>query len=533
MIQRLEDIKGISKATAERLRNAGIHSVKKLAQINIDDLSKIKGIPRKSAEKYIKKAKSVTKTLSQNEEQNIINSVISKSKSQNSYKTIKIPAEYRNHKKSQNLPEPWFPLEYMQKIRFYHHKIKDLEVELERIELNCTMDELKQFIKYIKLLNINYKTQSQIKILKELELTPRFYDPIEQKEIEIWDIMFECSRALWVLAQIYNKFSKKFENANDLNNSIIAMVECSRAYKTASYFSRACTRQEYIGSSLNPEELEFKSEESRLIAQSKVAMREENKNNFFYSSKLYSGLSILSQRLLHLKEYSPKKYQKIRAQYNYDMGKACFLKSRGISVSDSYRNQERKRKLQEKANYYFYQAEEVWEDILDNIENLTDEERKNLQINLSIVNENILESDVEIIDKDIAFLIQDPDPIIIVPENIAYMIPRTIEFLTKYPTKILELKRYKNYQDFKKEIDLRLNKIEKLKNEKAATGRMIKELKTLYENNDININNFTALLEKYLTKFEMIENAINKMEAIYKDDDKDKDSSKGNIVSFH
>jgi translation initiation factor 2 subunit 3 len=53
MTLELKDITGIGKTTAERLNKAGITSVEKLASMKLDDLLKIKGIGRTSAEKYL------------------------------------------------------------------------------------------------------------------------------------------------------------------------------------------------------------------------------------------------------------------------------------------------------------------------------------------------------------------------------------------------------------------------------------------------------------------------------------------------
>lgn len=531
---KLEDIKGIGKATAKRLKQVGVGSIEDLAKCGTEKLTKVNGIHKSSAEKYIESAKKILNNSNSLEKsRKSTNIKHSHTEINNPTKVIKNHKKFSHHKEKKPLVKTWFPLEYMQQIRYYHHITKQLEKNLEREDLDFDMEELTQFLKYIDLLNVNYKQQSQIKIIKELEITQTFYDPVEQTEIKIWDVMLECARALWVLGNLYNKFSKKFEDANDLDNTIVAMVESSKAFKTASYFARACTRQENLGSSLIPEDLEYKSEEARLIAQSKAAMREENKRNFLYASKLYAGLSILSQRLLYLKKYNKKKEFELKAQFYYDMGKACSLKSKGISNLDSYKVHEKKRTLQEKANYYYYQAEEIWEHLIENTIDIKKEERKNLQINLSIVNENILENDVEIIDKEAALNIQDPEPVIIVPENIAYTIPRTTEYLTDYPSRILEFKRYKNYEDFKKETNLRLNKIEKLNNKKAGIGRTIKELKTLYKNNDIDVNKFSALLEKYSTKFNMIETAIKKLKDIYRDNDIDKNVTKKQIISSH
>ena len=58
MSYNLEDVSGIGKATAERLRAAGVDTVEKLALIKVDALSslKIKGIGESTALKYIKNA---------------------------------------------------------------------------------------------------------------------------------------------------------------------------------------------------------------------------------------------------------------------------------------------------------------------------------------------------------------------------------------------------------------------------------------------------------------------------------------------
>ncbi|MHA1783462.1 MAG: helix-hairpin-helix domain-containing protein, partial [Promethearchaeota archaeon] len=55
MSLKLEDIKGIGKK-AETLREAGIDSVEKLASADIDELIKLKGIGKSSAEKLIEEA---------------------------------------------------------------------------------------------------------------------------------------------------------------------------------------------------------------------------------------------------------------------------------------------------------------------------------------------------------------------------------------------------------------------------------------------------------------------------------------------
>ncbi|MFX0073770.1 MAG: helix-hairpin-helix domain-containing protein [Candidatus Hermodarchaeota archaeon] len=563
---KLEDINGVGKTTAERMKSAGIDSVEKLSSLKLDDLLKVNWIGQSTAEKYIETAKKLLETLNFKEETNHIekqqpegklvykkstNNDLIKLKKVNSPKPMKFPKKEKisskelkprsgktnrkkstlhypvkkNHTKKKIEPvlKTFFSEDYMQKIRFLHFKIKNIEKDLDKQDINYNSDDLKQFRNYIRLLNVNYKTQSQIKIFKELELTPNFFDPIEKREIQIWDLMYECTRVLWVLARAYAQLSNDYESKNELNNAIVTIVESSKAYKTAAYFSSACTRQEDIGISLSAENLEFNSEEARVLAQGIVAMREENENSYFRAAKIYSGLSMLDQRLIYLKEFKRKENYQLKAQYNYDMGKACHLNARALlNTLKISKNKKRITRLQEKANYYFYKAEELWEDMLENFDELSEEEKKNLEINLSIVNENIMENDVEIIDHDEALNIQDPDPFVIIPENLAYFLPKTTKYLTKYPTKNLEYRRIKKYKDFKLETKLQLDKIEKLSNKKAGIGRTIKELKTLYRNNEIDINKFSALLEKYSTKYNMIESAINKLKKIYKENKSEK-----------
>ena len=74
----------------------------------------------------------------------------------------------------------FFRQEVMQKIRFLHFKIKHLEEFLQKEYEDIELEELNYVWNYVNLLNVNYKTQSQIKIFKELNLTPTFYDPIEK-----------------------------------------------------------------------------------------------------------------------------------------------------------------------------------------------------------------------------------------------------------------------------------------------------------------------------------------------------------------
>ncbi|GAH56952.1 unnamed protein product, partial [marine sediment metagenome] len=235
-------------------------------------------------------------------------------------------------RKDKPLLRTFFSPETTQKIRFFHFKIKHLEVAMRKNE-DFVFHDLDSIVNYVEILNINYKTQSQIKIFKELKITPTFFDPLEKKEIEIWDLMFECARALWVAAQACSYLSKKFESEGSLKNAIVAMVECSKMYKAAAYFSVACTRQENKGTTLSAGDLELNSEESRILAQNLATMREEQRQNLTLASNLCAGLSVLTKRLYFLKKYDKVKEKHLKAQYQYDIGRACHLKAKSLILS--------------------------------------------------------------------------------------------------------------------------------------------------------------------------------------------------------
>ncbi|MHA2119750.1 MAG: helix-hairpin-helix domain-containing protein [Promethearchaeota archaeon] len=413
--------------------------------------------------------------------------------------------------KKQAQLKTFFPEATMQKIRFLHFNIKKLEEKLHRNE-DFSFSELNHIIDYIKILNVNYKTQSQIRIFKELEITPSFYDPVEKKEIRIWDLIFECSRALWISAQAYSCLATKFESENLMENAIVASVECSKMYKTSAYFSAACTRQEDRGKVLSVENLEMNSEESRILAQNLATISEERKGNFSMASSLSAGLSALTKRLAFLRVYDEIKEHQFKAQYIYDMSRACHLKAQSLlKVSHEGENEKLIENLQKKANYYYIKAEEIWEHMLENFNNLTDAEKESIKTNLSIVNENIIENDVELIDDNKALEIQDPEPLIIIPENLAPFIPRTTNFLTKYKQSDLNFDAYLRYKNLMSDVLINIDKIDELQNKKAGIGRTMKQLKILYDNTDIDINSFTELYEKYSIKLEAIENAIRKI----------------------
>jgi len=314
------------------------------------------------------------------------------------------------------------------------------------------------------------------------------------------------------MARSYFQLSESFEEEKDWENAIIAMVECSKAYKTAAYFSAAAINQRDIGLTLDSESLELNSEEARVIAQSIAALREENNNNIYFSSKLYAGLSVLSKRLFYLKKHEEKKKQQLRAQFHFDMGKACYLKARAsLESSITNINTEKVRKLHQKANFYYLKAQEIWMEMLENLSNLLSEERENIEVNLSIVKDLLKENKLEDLDYENIKKIQDPEPIIIIPENLAPFVPKSTIYLTKFVPKDLNIKRFKSFQKKRLEQKIPYSKKEKLIDKKAGIVRTINELKALRENNEIEIEKYAELMEKYSTKLKMIDTAIEKL----------------------
>jgi len=289
-------------------------------------------------------------------------------------------------------------------------------------------------------------------------------------------------------------------------------VECSKIYKTAAYFSAATVYQNDKGTLLSAEELELTSEEARVWAQSIAASWEENKNNIYFASKLYSGLSLLSKRLFYLRKHEEKKRQKVRAQFHYDMGRACHLKAiASLESSIASINQEKVRKQKQKAQFYYLKAREIWEGMLENLKNLDQEEKESIENNISVVQENIKEIDDEVLDYEEIKKIQDPEPIIIIPENLAPFVPKSTVYLTKFIPKDLNIKRFKNFQRKKLEKKIPYSKKEKLLDQRAGILRTINELKLLKENKEIELEKFADLMEKYSTKLEMIDTAIEKL----------------------
>jgi len=408
---------------------------------------------------------------------------------------------------------PFFTDVVMQRIRYLHFKIKKIEEALDKEEENFNLDDLNLVLEYTKKLNINYQNEDNVRILKELDLTPIFLEPLENnREIQIRDLMFECARTLWVMARAYAQISEKFEEEEEWEDSIIAMVECSKIFKTGAYFSAASINQHDIGLTLSSENLELNSEEARILAQSIAALKEENSNNIYYASKLYAGLSSLSKRLFYLKKHEEKKKQQLRAQFHFDMGKACQLKAKAsLESSITSINKDKVRKLQQKANFYFLKSEEIWNEMISGISDLSSEERNNVELNLSVVKDTIKEFTLEPLSYEDIKRIQDPEPIISIPENLAPFVPKSTIYLTKFVPKDLNIKRFKSFQKKKIEQKIPYSKRERLIDKKAGIVRTINELKVLRENKEIDVEKFADLMEKYSTKIKMIETAITKI----------------------
>ena len=407
----------------------------------------------------------------------------------------------------------FFPQEVMQRIRYLHYKIKHLNEALEKEEESVTIDDLNLVLEYTKVLNVNYQNEDHSKIINELDITRTFIDPAENnREIPISDIMFECAHSLWVMAKSFNKLSEKFEEEEDFENSIIAMVESSKMYKTAAYFSAATTNQKEKGESLSAENLELNSEEARALAQSIAALKEEKENNKYFASKLYAGLSQLSKRIFYLKKHDEKKKQQLRAQFHYDMGKACQLKAQAsLDSSITPLNKNKITRLQQKANFYYTKSRDIWNDMIKSISQLSEDEKENIRVNLSIVDTSLNNNELETLDYEEIKKIQDPEPIIVIPENLAPFVPKSTIFLTKFVPKDLNIKRFKTFTQKKLEKKIPYSKKEKLIDNKAGLVRTINELKALRESNEIPVEKFAELMEKYSVKLQMIETAIEKL----------------------
>jgi hypothetical protein len=170
------------------------------------------------------------------------------------------------------------------------------------------------------------------------------------------------------------------------------------------------------------------------------------------------------------------------------------------------------KKLHVKAYYYFSKAQEIWEKMLRNLDDLLDEEIKILKSNLSVVKKNIIETEVKNADYNETKAVQDYEPIIIIPENLALILPKSLTFLTKYPPKDVNVKRIKKFRDLTSNSYHSLNKKQELLNFKSGIGRTIRQIHFLYDNNDIEVDKYVELLEKYNIRQKMIDGEIANLE---------------------
>ncbi|MFX1288813.1 MAG: helix-hairpin-helix domain-containing protein [Promethearchaeota archaeon] len=537
----LEDLSTITKKTAALLKRAGIDTIEKLALKKVEELLEIKGITHSTALAYIieandflngKEGEALDKITDDND---ISEKEISKLKKGSSKKkpdkqiVSKKIVQKKDPIKTDSIKQKpkddlvigyikdLFPEEIVLRIRFLHFKLKKLELSLGEQNEIASYEDLDLVSEYIDLLNINYKVKNQNLVIKELAITTSYYDPVDNKEFTIYDLMFECARVSWVSARLYAKFSKNFEKVEDWENAIISMVKCSRMYKTATYFSTAAVNQDKIGKSLEPKNLEFESEQSRIFAQSLAAIKEERQNNLIFASKLYAGLSLLSRRLLYLGFDDKKIKEQLSAQADFDMGKACYLKAQFLQnlESESSDGQTHTRLIEDllkKAVYYFSSSEEIWEEMLKKFKNLAEKEKGNILFNLSVVDDNIKEIDAEIFPFEDLKDIKNPEPYIIVPENLAEKLPRTTLYFSNIKPMDINVEIFRKYSKNNLDKPNPKRKKEELLSKKTSLGRTIKELRSLYDNNDVNIDKYTELYEKYTTKLNNIELEIQKLE---------------------
>ena len=149
--------------------------------------------------------------------------------------------------------------------------------------------------------------------------------------------------------------------------------------------------------------------------------------------------------------------------------------------------------------------------MLSNLKDLSDEDKENIDINISVVKDNIKENDIEALNYDEIKKIQDPEPVILIPENLAPFVPKATIYLTNFVPRDLNIKRFKNFQKKKLEKKIPYSKKEKLLDKKAGIIRTINELKILKNSKEIVVEKFAELMERYSTKLKMIETALEKL----------------------
>jgi hypothetical protein len=572
----LEDLGSINKESIDRLKKAGIDTIEKLALKKVEDLAKIQGFTIMSAVSHIQEAIDFLNNneggaIDKNDTIKVLNNLTTnvlhkldieettakrgsqKAEPLRKKKTVQRPIEKKKPapkpvkkkkpapksiQKKKPAPKPikkkttpqeskielnigyikdLFPEEIIMRIRFLHFKLKKLEFALEKPGEIVSYDDLNLVFEYIDLININYKTKNQNLVIKELAIATSYHDPIDNSEIEIYDLMFESARVCWVIARLYANLSKNFEKLEDWDNAITSMVKSSKMYKSAAYFSAAAVNQNKIGKSLEPKNLEFESEQSRIFAQSLAANKEETQNNLILASKIYSGLSLLSRRLLYLGFGNEKIKKQLNAQADFDMGKGCYLQAQALQAmefSESSDEQTQTRLIEDlskKAVYYFSKSEETWENMIKEFKDLEEQEKGNILFNLSVVNDNIMAIEAEILPYEAIKNIHNPEPYIAVPENLSEILPKTTLYLSNIKPMDVNVEIYRKYKSKNLEKPNPVKKREELLSKKTAIGRTIKELKSLYDDNDIDITKYTELYEKYMNKLNDIELEIQKL----------------------
>ena len=403
---------------------------------------------------------------------------------------------------------PFFREEDMQKIRFLHFSIKKLEEKLKNNE-NFTIDELNNVLDYSKFLNLNYGKYSHSKIIEELDITREYIDSITDKSIQIEDLHFECARTLAVLARGYDMLSQIREEKEFYEDAIVAMYESSKMYKTAAYFSAAALNQKNKGETLYPLNLEVRSEEARLYAQSIAASNEELLGNLHLASKLYSGLGALAKRIFYLKQHEEIKKHQLRAQLHFDLGKACKLAV--DSLEDIEQNEQKISKLKQKAKFYFTKAKDIWENMIKNIPDLSKGEIESIKLNLSVSDDILKNLKTKDLPYDKIKKIQDPEPIIIIPENLAPFVPKATIYLSRIIPKDLNVARFNKFKDKKVEKKTSYSELDRMESEKFAIQRTLLELKKMRRDKEINVEEYTEQYQKYTQKLSEIETKINNL----------------------
>jgi len=222
--------------------------------------------------------------------------------------------------------------------------------------------------------------------------------------------------------------------------------------------------------------------------------------------------------LFYLDFLSDKVKKQLNAQSDFDMGKSCHLQALALQkmeFSDSFDKQTQNRLVEDlfkKAVFYYSHSEELWENILKTFKDLTGKEKSTILHNLSVVNDNIMEIDAEIVPYDQVKDIQNPEPYIAVPENLPRFLPNTLLYLSSLKPMDVNVEIFRKYKKKKLVKSYSTRRKEELLSKKTGIGRTIKELKSLYRSNDIDITKYTELLEKYSSKLNMIELEISKLE---------------------